>query len=149
LLAEERIGRRSDGIGDKNLDQFMEQLHARLGGDALKSINTVAEHCPEYATQQLNYEDSKTPTPAAGVAINPRPFWLLDEPAQLTLKNGKLYHHQVITLISGPERIETYWWSGQDIRRDYYIARERNGSRLWVFRERTGERNWFLHGYFS
>ena len=127
----------------------MEQLHARLGDDALKSINTIAEHCPEYATQQLNYEDKKAQMSATGVTNNPRPFWLLDEPIQLTLKGSKLYHRQAITLISGPERIETYWWSGLDILRDYYIARERNGSRLWVFRERSGERNWFLHGYFS
>ena len=148
LLTEEQIEHRSK-INSKNLDQFMEQLHARLGDDALKSINTVAEHCPEYATQQLNYKDKKAEISAAGVANNPRPFWLLDAPIQLTLRGSKLYHREAITLISGPERIETYWWSGQDILRDYYIARDRNGSRLWVFRERRGKRNWFLHGYFS
>ena len=148
LLTEEKIEHRSK-INSKNLDQFMEQLHARLGDEALKSINTVAEHCPEYATQQLNYKDKKAEISAAGVANNPRPFWLLDAPIQLTLKGSKLYHREAITLISGPERIETYWWSGQDILRDYYIARDRNGSRLWVFRERRGKRNWFLHGYFS
>ena len=148
LLTEEQIEHRSK-INSKNLDQFMEQLHARLGDDALKSINTVAEHCPEYATQQLNYKDKKAEISAAGVANNPRPFWLLDAPIQLTLRGSKLDHREAITLISGPERIETYWWSGQDILRDYYIARDRNGSRLWVFRERRGKRNWFLHGYFS
>ncbi|MEE3011416.1 MAG: hypothetical protein VX350_03705, partial [Pseudomonadota bacterium] len=148
LLTEEQIEHRSK-INSKNLDQFMEQLHARLGDDALKSINTVAEHCPEYATQQLNYKDKKAEMSAAGVANNPRPFWLLEAPIQLTLRGSKLYHREAITLISGPERIETYWWSGQDILRDYYIARDRNGSRLWVFRERRGKRNWFLHGYFS
>ena len=58
LLTEEKIEHRSK-INSKNLDQFMEQLHARLGDEALKSINTVAEHCPEYATQQLNYKDKK------------------------------------------------------------------------------------------
>ena len=148
LLVEDRAGGKA-GISNKNLDQFMEQLHARLGDGSLKSINTVAEHCPEYATEQLNYVDSKAPTAAAAIASNPRPFWLLDEPIMLSLRGGKLYHQQAITLISGPERIETYWWSGQDIRRDYYIAREQNGSRLWVYRERNGERNWYLHGYFS
>ena len=148
LLTEKQIGHESK-INSKNLDQFMEQLHARLGDDALKSINTVAEHCPEYATQQLNYKDKKAEMSAVRVANNPRPFWLLDAPIQLTLKGSKLYHREAITLISGPERIETYWWSGQDILRDYYIARDRNGSRLWVFRERRGKRNWFLHGYFS
>jgi len=148
LLTEGQIGH-GPKINSKNLDQFMEQLHARLGDDALKSINTVAEHCPEYATQQLDYKDKKAEISAAGVATNPRPFWLLDAPIQLTLRGSKLYHREAITLISGPERIETYWWSGQDILRDYYIARDRNGSRLWVFRERRGKRNWFLHGYFS
>lgn len=151
LLVEDRAGISSGGggISNKNLSQFMEQLHARLGGDSLKSINTIAEHCPEYATQQLNYTDSKANSPAAAVANNPRPFWLLDEPIQLALRSGKLYHRRSITLISGPERIESYWWSGRDIRRDYYIARERGGSRLWIFRERSGERHWYLHGYFS
>jgi protein ImuB len=150
LLVEDRTSI-SDGGGmsNKNLSQFMEQLHARLGGDSLKSINTIAEHCPEYATQQLNYTDSKTNSPAAAVANNPRPFWLLDEPIQLALRSGKLYHRRTITLISGPERIESYWWSGRDIRRDYYIAREEGGSRLWIFRERSGQRHWYLHGYFS
>ena len=150
LLVEDRTSI-SDGGGmsNKNLSQFMEQLHARLGGDSLKSINTIAEHCPEYATQQLNYTDSKANSPAAAVANNPRPFWLLDEPIQLALRSGKLYHRRTITLISGPERIESYWWSGRDIRRDYYIAREEDGSRLWIFRERSGQRHWYLHGYFS
>ena len=150
LLVEDRTGiSGGGGISNKNLSQFMEQLHARLGGDSLKSINTIAEHCPEYATQQLNYTDSKANSPAAAVANNPRPFWLLDEPIQLALRSGKLYHRRTITLISGPERIESYWWSGRDIRRDYYIAREEGGSRLWIFRERSGQRHWYLHGYFS
>lgn len=154
LLVEDRVGGVGGGVGrsgisNKNLSQFMEQLHARLGGDSIKSINTIAEHCPEYATQQLNYTDSKANSPAAAVADNPRPFWLLHEPIQLALRGGKLYHQRAITLISGPERIESYWWSGRDIRRDYYIAREQGGSRLWVFRERSGERHWYLHGYFS
>ena len=148
LLTEEQIGHGSK-INSKNLDQFMEQLHARLGDDVLKSINTVAEHCPEYATQQLNYTDRKATGKPAEVARNLRPFWLLDRPVQLTLRNGRLYHNQAINLISGPERIETSWWSGQEIRRDYYIAREQNGSRLWIFRERLEERQWYLHGYFS
>ena len=150
LLVEDRAGiSGGGGISNKNLSQFMEQLHARLGGDSLKSINTIAEHCPEYATQQLNYTDSKANSPAAAVANNPRPFWLLDEPIQLALRSGKLYHRRAITLISGPERIESYWWSGRDIRRDYYVAREEGGSRLWIFRERSGQRHWYLHGYFS
>ncbi|HSG89299.1 MAG TPA: DNA polymerase Y family protein [Pseudomonadales bacterium] len=32
--------------------------------------------------------------------------------------------------------------------RDYWVARHRNGSHLWVFRE-ADEGRWYLHGYFS
>lgn len=150
LLVEGRVNGSTDR--QNKLDRFMEQLQARLGSYSLKSINTVAEHCPEYACQELDYEESAK---AAGVSLatvvanNPRPLWLLDQPILLTLRNSRLYHRKPITLISGPERIETRWWSGEDIRRDYYVARETRGSRLWIYRERAGERAWYLHGFFA
>ncbi|MDG1180937.1 MAG: DNA polymerase Y family protein, partial [Gammaproteobacteria bacterium] len=67
----------------------------------------------------------------------------------LSLRGGSLYHRQAITLLSGPERIEARWWSGNEVCRDYYVAREGGGSRLWIYRERGGERHWYLHGYFA
>ena len=42
----------------------------------------------------------------------------------------------VLELEQGPERIETGWWDGRDVPRDYYVARNPAGVRLWVFRER-------------
>ncbi|MEQ9072137.1 MAG: hypothetical protein RLO18_35760, partial [Gimesia chilikensis] len=77
------------------------------------------------------------------------PLWLLAEPRQLTVRRGKLYHRKPIAIVSGPERIETRWWSGEDQRRDYYVAQENGGSRLWIYRDRCGERCWYLHGYFA
>lgn len=152
LLIEDR----ANGQGDKHsaLDQFMEQLHARLGANSLKSISSVAEHCPEYACEELDYQETTVgtkhqPQLPSDVVGNPRPLWLLYKPEPLVLKNSKLYYRQPIRLISGPERIETRWWYGTDIRRDYYVAQEQSGSRLWIFRERSGERNWYLHGFFS
>lgn len=150
LLVADRVSGKATTQG--RLDQFMEQLQARLGSCSLKSINTVAEHCPEYACQELDYQESarlKHPPQTTAVAPNPRPMWLLDEPILLTLRHGKLYHRKPVRLISGPERIETRWWSGVDVRRDYYVARESTGSRLWIYRERDGARNWYLHGFFA
>ncbi len=138
--------------GNNNLDLFMEQLRARLGVQPVKTLDTVAEHCPEYACQLREYdarEQSQHALQTQTVSDRPRPVWLLPEPQLLTLRNNRLYHRRAITLLSGPERIETRWWSGQDVRRDYYVAREATGSRLWVFRERSGERNWYLHGLFA
>ena len=52
-------------------------------------------------------------------------------------------------LVTGPERIETGWWDGHDVRRDYYVALSRAGVRLWIFRERPPGQRWFLHGVFG
>ena len=48
----------------------------------------------------------------------------------------------------GPERIETGWWRGAHIRRDYFRVSTKAGRRCWMFRARdTG--HWFLHGWFD
>jgi protein ImuB len=48
----------------------------------------------------------------------------------------------------GPERIETGWWRGDDIRRDYYLVETTTSERFWLFRTLPEER-WFLHGVFG
>jgi protein ImuB len=48
----------------------------------------------------------------------------------------------------GPERIETGWWRGADVRRDYYVVETTAGERLWVFRD-LANGSWFLHGVFA
>jgi len=72
----------------------------------------------------------------------PRPVWLLDEPLPL----------QKPEILQGPERIESGWWDGKGVTRDYYVARQSKGahssSRLWVFQERRSKR-WYLHGVFA
>jgi protein ImuB len=51
-------------------------------------------------------------------------------------------------LKGGMERIESGWWDGRDADRDYYVAQDRHGARLWVYCERaSGE--WFVHGLFA
>lgn len=49
---------------------------------------------------------------------------------------------------TGPERIETAWWRGPDVRRDYYRVTVASGAQLWIFRARDGQR-WYLHGIFA
>lgn len=48
----------------------------------------------------------------------------------------------------GPERIETAWWRGGTVRRDYYVVELKTGGRLWLFR-RLRDGVWFLHGQFA
>ena len=52
-------------------------------------------------------------------------------------------------LLSDPERIESGWWDGADVTRDYFVAGDGSGARLWVFRERRDWTRWFLHGVFA
>jgi protein ImuB len=59
-----------------------------------------------------------------------------------------------LLLEQGPERIESGWWDGRGVARDYYVARQVHGARqphgakLWVFQERQSKR-WYLHGVFA
>ncbi|MCI0681282.1 MAG: hypothetical protein L0Y71_04190 [Gemmataceae bacterium] len=48
----------------------------------------------------------------------------------------------------GPERIETGWWRGRDVRRDYYLVETTTGAQFWLFRAREQQR-WFVHGLFA
>jgi protein ImuB len=48
----------------------------------------------------------------------------------------------------GPERIETGWWRGRPVGRDYYCVETQSGRRFWLFR-RLRDDKWFLHGTFE
>lgn len=61
--------------------------------------------------------------------------------------------HRVVQA-HGPERIETAWWRGPTVRRDYYIVETESGARFWLFRRRdrapqAARGGWYLHGVFA
>jgi len=119
--------------GDGNL--LLERLRIRLGKEAVFSITPAADHRPELAWRACEAGDESKPT-----GKQQRPLWLLPKP--MPCQKDRL------ELQSGPERIESGWWDGMDVARDYYVAQGRNGSRLWVFRDhRSG--GWFVHGLFA
>ena len=138
---------------DSSLVQFMEQLQARLGNNHIKFVSNMAQHCPEHASMQLDYSDDSNRRKSIGkvrkVSNNPRPLWLLQDPVLLHINKGRLFYRKPIAILSGPERIETHWWSGADICRDYYVARESSGSRLWIYQEKGSVKKWYLHGIFA
>jgi protein ImuB len=122
---------------------LVERLRARLGDEAVYGLCLVPEHRPERAS--VSAEPSLRETAAkwtmgfASMGIR-RPLWLLRAPVAMPLAP------QGLQLIEGPERIETGWWDGSEVARDYYIARDVRGAELWVFRERESPHAWFLHG---
>ena len=125
--------RDSAETGDGNL--LLERLRIRLGKEAVFSIAPAADHRPELAWRQCEAGDESKPA-----GKQQRPLWLLPKPMPC--------HKDRLELQSGPERIESGWWDGMDVVRDYYVARGRNGSRLWVFRDHTNGA-WYVHGLFA
>jgi protein ImuB len=119
--------------GDCNL--LLERLRIRLGKDAVFNIAVASDHRPELAWRHCEIgEETKLPIKLQ------RPLWLLPKPMPCQKER--------LELKSGPERIESGWWDGMDVVRDYYVAQGRNGSRLWVFRDRSNGK-WFVHGLFA
>lgn len=73
----------------------------------------------------------------------------LPDQIQLAGKNYSIIHFW------GPERIETGWWEGSCVRRDYYRVELDDGQWWWIFRafptagSRDRRSSWMLHGYFD
>jgi protein ImuB len=126
---------------------LLDRLRARLGDQAVRGLARVADHRPERAwrwSEPATREPRATLPPLTGAE---RPLWLLPEPLLLEQRGGRPWLDGPLRLGQGCERIETGWWDGFEIARDYYIAINHRGERLWVYREIGGERRWLLHGF--
>lgn len=77
-----------------------------------------------------------------------RPHCSQSPPALLQLtSHGSSHPPQKLIASWGPERIETGWWRGRTVCRDYWRIETETRQQLWIFRDlRNGE--WFLHGEF-
>jgi protein ImuB len=127
---------------------LIERLRARLGEHAVYGVAAIAEHRPEGASRRVRepgVAGARPPLDAAGV---PRPMLLLATPRRLAAGTAADARPSDWRLERGPERIESGWWDGADVARDYYVARDRRGARGWIFQERRG-RDWYLHGLFA
>jgi protein ImuB len=150
------------------LARLVDELSNRLGREAVTHGQLVADAQPEYACR---YEPAiqkgvRNLLWASGVADEQkvpdtfcmRPLRLWTEPIGIPTTSvvpegppvrfrwaGNEY---AITRSWGPERIETGWWRGQDVHRDYYLVETASGARFWIYRRRD-DGQWFLHGCFE
>ena len=171
-----------DAAGEREgLLQLLERLQARLGPQAVQCLGAGDDHRPERATHhrsatapvssQSRSATAPVPTQAnattaplpqhAGPSAAPhatprltRPTWLLAAPQALVERAGRPWlGRQALRLLQGPERIETGWWDGGLVARDYFVAQSADGALLWIYRLRpapaAGEPGWFLHGRFG
>ena len=118
------------------LDQLRERLRARLGEHAIQHLRRTIDPRPEHA--QTTADNARLPETTETL---PRPTWLFDRPIPL--------HGPSPTILAGPERLETGWWDGGDVRRDYYVVRTSQGQCAWVFCPPGEPGRWMLHGWFA
>ena len=145
-----------DGVKDRparsySIAELAERLVARIGEQSVHSFSMVAEHRPQYAWRpQSLFSDWASSTLSEVRRHLQRPLWMLPEPTLLPADSGyPLHQGDRLTLLEGPERLETGWWDEDGISRDYYTAVNLAGIRLWIFRNRNRPSSWYLHGYFG
>jgi protein ImuB len=159
--------------GLKELSILIDRLSNRLGRDAVTRPALVPDPQPEYACRFIPVIGEGRGTRDEGQngcnllsltshlsPLVPRlsPLRLWPTPARIEVLRvipggppwkfhwaGTDYH---VTRAWGPERIETGWWRGDDVHRDYYMVATDAGTRFWLFL-RQDDNRWFLHGCFD
>ena len=123
---------------------LVEKLRARLGNDAVHGLSLYPDARPELAWREAEPGTRTAPAPWL-----PRPVWLLPRPRRLEVRDDVPQLDGGLMLLKGPERIESGWWDGNDVMRDYFVARNPSGATFWIYRERSRNPRWFLHGIFG
>ncbi len=145
--------------------RLIERLRARLGPESVQAIEERPEHRPEQTTttavisspqakpsRRAKAQSDEDIESQLALEFGMRPFWLLEAPRPLPERDALPQHeHGPLTLLAGPERIETGWWDGHDVARDYFVAKTPAEALVWVYRERRAIEGgqWYLHGLFS
>ncbi len=124
------------GASLEKVTPVLERLQARLGERAILGLRGHEDHRPEHSWAVRELDE-----PVACTAMPHRPVWLFSRPQGCHIGDYEL--------LSGPERIETGWWDGQDCRRDYFVVRDAQGRMLWAFHEYKPRQGWYLQGLFS
>ncbi|HTL13745.1 MAG TPA: DNA polymerase Y family protein [Thermomonas sp.] len=128
-----------DARGQQQLPwpQLRERLRARLGERAVHHVAPAPDPRPERAWRRVEGDavhiEPAPPRP-------PRPLWLLPQPRPL---------RERLRVIAGPERLESGWWDGDDVRRDYYVVETGRGQRAWAYLPAGAREGWMLHGWFA
>ncbi len=138
---------------DAHLEKWqslIERVASRLGDKGVFSISESSDHRPEYAWQaDSDRSVKKAARPTQDYQRKPRPLVLLTEPRVLVTISGAPQHHGALALLAGPERIDTGWWDGRTVARDYFVAKNPQKEICWIFRDYRHGKKWYLHGYFS
>lgn len=134
-----------------DFQRLLELLTARLGKESVMTPAIRPDHRPEQANHWLPAVEKLQSALLTDKPDTPleRPFWLLEKPLALAMRNERPFYGSALKIIKGPERIESGWYDDHMIARDYFIAQANDASCYWIFLERTQDPRWFLHGLFA
>lgn len=128
-------------------DELVAMLQAKLGDEKVQGLLLQDQHHPQYVTRFCDAKqvitNDMTPVPSQSRIKPNYPYQL--RPSLFTAKAQAL--KDKVTILSGPERVQTSWWNEDAIYRDYFVARNTKGRICWVYR--TPQKEWFIQGYFS
>jgi protein ImuB len=142
---------------------LVNRLSSRLGSEQVLRAELRPSPVPERAVRwmpmteksRVESRESRARIPALDyhrpLLLEPKPQPLEmtsiapDGPPQFIWLESR---RERIVHCAGPERIETLWWRGPSVRRDYYRIATESGNHLWIFR-RLADARWFLHGTFA
>jgi protein ImuB len=151
---------------DERLGDLLDRLVNRLGAQAVVRPQIVDDYQPELACHFVSVADSGVrampeaggPAMSADRAKNPRPVRLFARPVLVRViallpdgpptwfrYRGREYR---VAAAEGPERLETAWWRGPDVRRDYFRVTTQTGEQFWMFHA-LDEHQWYVHGAFA
>lgn len=139
------------------LAELVDRLSHRLGRQDVIRPQLTTDPLPESACEAVPWltpQGAEKGEPVRSLSLlRSRPLRLLSTPQPLTVDAVTTeglparIDRLPVMRISGPERIETGWWRGPDLERDYYRIDLTRGITMWAFIDReTG--GWFLHGLF-
>lgn len=147
------------------LAALVDRLVGRLGSQRVVRHRLQPEAQPELAFRKIPLISGKKrrSRPASEsvtrtIGALDRPLFLLRRPLPLDVmamlhegpperfrRAGEVHH---VLRYAGPERIETGWWRGNPLWRDYFRVETVAARRFWIFR-RWPDGRWFLHGVFG
>ncbi len=155
----------------ESLGRLIERLQTRLGRQQIQRLCVMQDHRPEAAYRFEEIDQafelgsppttpmrSNTFTGSDPIALSshsslPRPLWLLRTPVPIGERNNRPYWGSTLNLLAGPERIESGWWDGALVQRDYFIAEDDANVLYWIYRDRLGSadpgKGWFMQGRFG
>ncbi len=147
---------------ERELDELVDRLTARLGRDRVFRVVPVESDLPERSLARVPpLAPARNATWPKGLL---RPSILIDPPepvvalavapdhAPSVFEWRKVRHR--VRRADGPERVHGEWWTSPEeasMTRDYYQVENQDGRRFWLFRDGPAGQGgrWWLHGFFG